>query len=64
MAADDILMTEYYLSVYVTYSRPREERKAIARLLHRKRFQASLLQAVRDVIRRYPTLAGVQVTLT
>jgi hypothetical protein len=58
-----ILIDELRLSFHVPRGLPQEEYQAISRTLGRRRFRAALGKAVREVVRRYPSLSKVRVTI-
>ena len=59
-----ILIEEFHLSLYVPQKLTAREAAAVRRLLIGTRFRARLEQAVREVIRRHPSLSRVRVSLT
>jgi hypothetical protein len=60
----DLLIEEFHLSVYVPEGLRPAEYAAIRRTLDAARFRARLKRALRDVFRRYASLAKARVTLT
>jgi len=59
-----ILMDEFHVTLRVSSKLPAAEYRAIHRSLGRPRFQAALLAAVRQLLRRYSTLRKLRVRLS
>ena len=58
-----ILMEQFHLTMTSPACSAKLEYDAMRRTLQRKRFQKSLREAVRKVIRRHPSLEKLQVAL-
>jgi hypothetical protein len=59
-----ILMDELHLTLRVPSKLPAAEYRAIHRSLHRPRFHTALAAAVRELLRRYPSLRRLRVRLS
>ncbi len=62
--ARTVLLDEFHLSVLAPRGLPEPAYVAARRALDRKRFQADLCRAVREVARRYPALSRVRFRLS
>jgi hypothetical protein len=59
-----ILMDEFHVALRVSNKLPAAEYRAIHRSLGRRRFQAALSAAVRQLLSRYPSLRKLRVRLS
>lgn len=59
-----ILMDEFHVSVFVPQGLGAAESAAIRRTLDGVRFRTRLGRAIRGVVRRYPSLRKVKITIT
>lgn len=62
--AKSILLDEIHLAVYAPDSLRAASYQAIRKVLDGASFRADLRRAVRDIIRRYPTLDKVRITIS
>jgi hypothetical protein len=62
--ARSVLMEEFHLTVYAPGKLSAAEYGAIHRTLNGRRFRAALDRAVKEVVRRYPSLKKARFTLT
>jgi hypothetical protein len=62
--ARTILMEELHLTLVVPSKLPANEYRAIHRALNRPSFHAALSAAVRQLLRRYPSLGKLRVRLS
>ena len=58
-----ILMEQFHLTMTAPAGLPKMEYDAMRRTLQRKRFQKSLREAVRKVIRRHPSLRKLHIAI-
>ncbi len=59
-----ILIDEFHLTVYAPRGRPVTEYDAVRRTLDDQGFQAAVRKALRTVVRQFPPLGKVRLTLT
>lgn len=59
-----ILMDQLHLALLVPRGLPKKEYTPIRRVLRSPAFHSKLHRAIRDVLRRYPSLRKVRTTLT
>lgn len=59
-----ILIDEFHLTVYAPRGRTSTEYGAVRQTLDDPGFQATVRQALRMVVRQYPALGNVRLTLT
>jgi hypothetical protein len=58
------LMDEFHVALNVPSNLPAGEYRAIRQSLNRQRFHTALLAAVRQLLRRYPSLHKLRVRLS
>ena len=57
-----LLMDQFHVSIWVPPGLPASTYRSLRRTLDKSRFQAALHRAVREVVRRYPTLRQARFT--